>query len=38
MGAVAESKMPGKKQIKRKDNPNDVTLYKKGGRVRKCCK
>lgn len=31
MGAVAPSKMPGKKTIHRKDNPNDVALYAKGG-------
>jgi len=31
MGDIAPSKMPGKKTIKRKDNPNEVTEYKKGG-------
>ena len=34
MGAVMPSKMPGKKTIHRKDNPNDVELYAKGGRVK----
>jgi len=31
MGAINPSKMPGKKVIKRKDDPNDVAVYKKGG-------
>lgn len=34
MGAIAPSKMPGKKIIKRKDNPNDVELYAEGGKVK----
>ena len=33
MGAIKPSKMPTKKTIHRKDNPNDVSLYKKGGEV-----
>lgn len=33
MGAVMPSKMPGKKVIHRKDNPNDVDLYADGGQV-----
>lgn len=33
MGAIAPSKMPGKKVIHRKDNPNDVDLYADGGEV-----
>jgi len=33
MGAVAPSKMPKAKTIVRKDDPNDVTMYKKGGEV-----
>ena len=33
MGAIMPSKMPGKKIIHRKDNPNDVELYAKGGKV-----
>ena len=33
MGDISPSKMPGKKIIKRKDNPNDVAIYKKGGEV-----
>jgi len=35
MGAINPSKMPGKKTIHRKDNPNDVELYKEGGTVNK---
>jgi hypothetical protein len=31
MGAVNPSKMPNKKKIVRKDNPNDVEVYKSGG-------
>ena len=34
MGAINPSKMPGKKVIKRKDNPNDVDLYAEGGKVK----
>jgi hypothetical protein len=33
MGVVAPSKMPKAKTIVRKDNPDDVTMYKKGGEV-----
>lgn len=33
MGAVMPSKMPGKKTIHRRDNPNDVELYAEGGKV-----
>jgi len=33
MGDINPSKMPGKKIIKRKDNPNDVDVYAKGGAV-----
>ena len=33
MGAVMPNKMPGKKVIHRKDNPNDVEMYAKGGKV-----
>jgi hypothetical protein len=33
MGAIMPSKMPGKKIIHRKDNPNDVELYAEGGKV-----
>ena len=33
MGAIAPSKMPKAKTIKRKDNPDDVTMYAKGGKV-----
>ena len=35
MGAISPSKMPGKKVIKRKDNPNDVDMYAEGGKVSK---
>ena len=34
MGAIAPSKMPGKKTIHRKDNPNDVEMYAKGGKTK----
>jgi len=33
MGAVAPSKMPKKKTIIRKDDPNKVEYFKKGGKV-----
>ena len=33
MGAMKASKMPGAKTIRRKDNPDDVTVYAKGGKV-----
>lgn len=33
MGAVMPSKMPNKKVIRRKDNPDDVDMYAKGGKV-----
>ena len=33
MGAIAPSKMPKAKTSKRKDNPDDVTMYAKGGKV-----
>ena len=33
MGDIEPSKMGKKKTIVRKDNPNDVTMYKKGGEV-----
>jgi len=31
MGDINPSKMPNKKKIIRKDDPNDVDMYKKGG-------
>ena len=31
MGDINPSKMPGKKMIKRKDNPEDVEMYSGGG-------
>lgn len=33
MGDVNPSKMPKGKKIVRKDNPNDVEVYKKGGKI-----
>jgi len=33
MGDINPSKMPGKKVVKRKDKPEDVDVYKKGGKV-----
>mgnify|MGYP003352210383 CR=1 FL=1 len=33
MGDIMPSKMGRKKTIVRKDNPNDVTMYKEGGDV-----
>lgn len=33
MGAMRASKMPKGKTIVRKDNPNDVEVYKEGGTV-----
>jgi hypothetical protein len=35
MGAISPSKMPGKKVITRKDNPDAVDMYAKGGKVSK---
>jgi hypothetical protein len=35
MGAVKASKMPKAKTIIRKDDPNEVTMYAKGGKVKK---
>lgn len=34
MGDMRTSKMPGAKTVRRKDNPNDVTMYKKGGKAK----
>jgi hypothetical protein len=34
MGAIAPSKMPKKKVIRRKDDPNDVDMYAEGGKVK----
>jgi hypothetical protein len=33
MGDINPSKMPGKKIIKRKDKPQDVEMYAKGGKI-----
>jgi len=35
MGDINPSKMPGKKIIKRKDKPQDVEMYAKGGKIGK---
>jgi len=34
MGAITPSKMPGKRVVKRKDNPDEVDLYSEGGDVK----
>lgn len=34
MGAINSSKMPNKKTITRTDNPDEVSMYKKGGSVK----
>jgi hypothetical protein len=34
MGAISPSKMPKAKTIKRKDNPNEVEMFAKGGESR----
>jgi hypothetical protein len=33
MGAISPSKMPKAKKVVRKDNPNDVDMYAKGGKA-----
>jgi len=33
MGKIDPSKMPGKKKITRKDDPNQVAMYAEGGHV-----
>ena len=38
MGDINPSKMPGKKTIKRKDDPQDVNVYKKGGWIKDAIK
>ena len=38
MGDINPSKMPGKKTIKRKDKPQDVEVYKKGGWIKDAIK
>ncbi len=38
MGDINPSKMPGKKTIKRNDNPQDVSEYKKGGWIKDAIK
>jgi hypothetical protein len=34
MGAIAPSKMPGRRVVKRKDNPDEVVMYNEGGDVK----
>jgi hypothetical protein len=34
MGAINPAKMPKGKKIVRKDNPNDVEVYKEGGKTK----
>ena len=34
MGDINPSKMPGKKTIRRKDNPDEVAVYAKGGKAK----
>jgi hypothetical protein len=34
MGAINPSKMPDKKIIRRKDNPDEVAVYAKGGKAK----
>ena len=34
MGDMKSSKMPGAKTIRRKDNPDSVTMYAKGGKTK----
>ena len=38
MGAIAPSKMPKGKTVKRTDNPNDVEMYAKGGWIKDAIK
>jgi len=38
MGAMNPSKMPKAKVVVRKDNPNDVDVYKKGGWIKDAVK
>lgn len=33
MGDISPTKMPKKKVIRRKDNPDEVDMYKKGGKI-----
>lgn len=37
MGAISPSKMPKGKKVERKDDPNTVDMYKRGGKVKKAC-
>jgi hypothetical protein len=34
MGDIRSSKMPTSKTVRRKDNPDEVTVYKKGGKAK----
>lgn len=38
MGDIKPSKMPKAKTVVRKDNPNDVEVYKKGGWIKDAIK
>ena len=38
MGAISPSKMPKAKTVVRKDDPNDVTMYAKGGWIKDAIK
>lgn len=35
MGDINPSKMPGKRKVTRKDNPNNVDVYQRGGKIKK---
>jgi hypothetical protein len=37
MGAISPSKMPKGKTVERKDDPNKVEMFKRGGKVMKAC-
>jgi hypothetical protein len=37
MGAISPSKMPKGKKVERKDDPNKVEMFKRGGKVVKAC-
>ena len=34
MGAISPSKMPKGKKVERKDNPNTVEAFKRGGKIK----
>lgn len=37
MGVMSPAKMPKGKTITRKDDPNKVEMYKRGGKVKQAC-